>query len=252
MAQLHELLAVEADKNNIASKLVDESKATLSKKPDHFRGFTKTLSYFDPARAAENAEETKLVVSTVSENLDYTAYHIADYFDVVLQKELTNQTANADLVLDGTIFGKGLPATFLLGMETRLKGLRPALEAIPTLPPAINWQPDTNSGVGHYRSPQTMVPKTEKRVKFVTLAPATDKHPAQVKDWIEDEAVAKVETVEFSGMWTVEQKADAIDRLDRLLQAVKKARQRANMAEVVPGSIGDKLTSYILNGTKPA
>lgn len=252
MSKLHELLAVEADKNNIATKLLDESRATLAKKPDHFMGFTKTLTYFDEKRAAENAEETKLVVSTVDENLDYTLNHVASYFDVILQKELTNQTAVADLVVNGVTFAKDIPATFLLGMETRLKNMRALYEAIPTLPPAIDWHPDTNAGVGHYRSPKTMVPRTEKQVKFVTLAPATDKHPAQVKDWTEDVPVAKVETVSYSGMWTVEQKADALDRLDVLLQAVKKARQRANTADVVDGHIGAALTAFITRGTLPA
>lgn len=251
MGKLHELLAVEADKNNIATKLVAESQATLGKKPDHFMGFTKSLTYFDDKRAAENAEETKLVVSTVDENLEYTFNHVASYFDVILQKELTNQTAVADLVVDGVTFGKGLPATFLLGMETRLKNLRPLFEAIPTLPPAIAWEDDINAGEGHFRSPKTMVPRTEKQVKFVTLAPATDKHPAQVKDWTEDVPVAKVETVAYSGMWTVEQKAGALDRLDVLLQAVKKARQRANTAEVVDGQIGGILTDYITDGILP-
>lgn len=251
MSKLHELLAVEADKNNIATKLVEESRATLAKKPDHFRGHIKQLTYFDEKRAAENAEETKLVVSTVDENLDYTLNHVASYFDVILQKELTNQTASADLVVDGVVFAKSIPATFLLGMENRLKGLRALFEAAPTLPPAIDWSNDANAGTGHYRSPKTMVPRTEKQVKFVTLAPATDKHPAQVKDWTEDVPVAKIETVEFSGMWTVQQKADALDRLDVLTQAVKKARQRANTAEVIDGHIGAVLTDFITRGAVP-
>lgn len=252
MGKLHELLAIEADKNNISTKLVEESRATLSKKPDHFRGFTKQLTYFDDKRAVENAEETKLVVSTVDENLEYTLNHVASYFDVILQKEMTNQTAVADLVVGDVTFAKGIPATFLLGMETRIKNLRALFEAVPTLPPAIAWEADINSGPGYYRSPKTMVPRTEKQVKFVTLAPATDKHPAQVKDWTEDVPVAKVETVEYSGMWTVQQKADALDRVDVLLQAIKKARQRANTAEVVDAHIGAALTNYIFNGTVPA
>lgn len=251
MSKLHELLAVEADKNNIATKLVEESRATLGKKPDHFKGFTKWLTYFDEKRAAENAEETKLVVSTVDENLDYTLNHVASYFDVIFQKEMTNQTAIADLIVNGVTFATGVPATFLLGMETRIKALRVLFEAVPTLPPAIDWQPDTNAGAGHYRSPKVMVPKTEKQIKFVTLAPATDKHPAQVKDWTEDVPVAKVELVEFSGMWTVQQKADAIDRVDVLLQAIKKARQRANTADVVDGHIGAALTDFIVRGAVP-
>lgn len=154
MSRLHELLAVEADKNNIATKLIEESRATLGKKPDHFNGFTRQITYFDEKRAAENSEETKLVVSTVDDNLEYTLNHVASYFDVILQKEMTNQTAVADLVVDGVMFATKVPATFLLGMETRIKALRALFEAVPTLPPAIAWVPDTNSGPGHYRSPR--------------------------------------------------------------------------------------------------
>lgn len=249
MSKLHELLAVEADKGNIATKLTEESRSTLSKKPDHFKGFTKQVTYFDEKRAAENSEDTKVVVSTVDENLAYTLDRVAAYYDVILAKEMTNQTAKADLYVDGFLFGGDVPATFLLGMETRLKALRPLFEAVPTLPPAIAWAPDKNSGPGYWRSPKTMVPKTEKQVKFVTLAPATEKHPAQVKDWTEDVPVAKVETVEYSGMWTVQQKADALDRLDTLLQAVKQARQRANTAEVVDARLGSKMANYVLNGS---
>ncbi len=252
MSKLHELLAVEADKNNIATKLVEESRATLAKKPDHFRGFTKQILYFEEKRAAENAEETKLVVSTVDENLEYTLNHVASYFDVILQKEKTNQTAVADLIVNGVVFAKDVPATFLLGMETRIKALRALFEAVPTLPPAIDWKEDASAGAGHFRSPQTMVPKTEKQVKYVTLAAATDKHPAQVKDWTEDVPVAKIVTVEYSGMWTVQQKADALDRIDVILQAVKMARQRANTADVVSGKIGAVLTGFMFDGTIPA
>lgn len=68
----------------------------------------------------------------------------------------------------------------------------------------------------------------------------------------EDVPVAKVEMVEFSGMWTVQQKADALDRVDVLLQAIKKARQRANTAEVVDGHIGAALTAFIVSGATPA
>lgn len=58
--------------------------------------------------------------------------------------------------------------------------------------------------------------------------------------------------VQFSGMWTVQQKASALDRVDILLQAIKKARQRANTAEVVDGHIGAALTAFIMTGARPA
>lgn len=246
--KLHELLAVEADLANTAKAMTDDAAVAFTKKSEHFRGLVTTTTYFDAARAQENVTEEKVLVTTVGERLRYALKFAARYFDALLQKEATNQNAKADLIVDGVTMATDVPATFLLGMETRLRNMRELLLVIPTNDPALDWSPDTTASVADvFKAPPVVRMKTEKQVRSKVLYDATDKHPAQIEKWAEDVPVAKVEQRLTSGMWTPLRKATTIANLDNLLVAVKKARQRANSAPVVEATIADKMIDYILS-----
>lgn len=245
-AQLHELLAVEGDLSNTAKTVLDEAMVTFEKKPDHFRGFVKSMKYFDEARQQENAREEKGMVTTVEDKLTYALGASQKLFDALLQKEEANQRAKADLEVDGQVIASGLPATFLLGMETRLKAVRDMILRVPTLDPALIWSEDAGAGAGVFRSNAQLSNRTEKQVRFKVLYDATDKHPAQIEKWNEDVPVARIETTHTSGMWTPKRKSDVLGRLDKLIRAVKKARQRANTVEVADLHIANAMTKYIL------
>ena len=49
-------------------------------------------------------------------------------------------------------------------------------------------------------------------------------------------------------MMSPAEKSDLLSRVDKLGQAIKQARQRANMAEVQDIHVGESITSYILDG----
>lgn len=247
MTKLHELLAIDADLNNIATNMLRDAQVTFTKRIEHFQGFTKSTHYLDEAKADLNTEENKEVPTTVDTRLEYALQHLTKLYDVLIQKEATNHTAKADLIVDGVTLAKDVPGTMLLGLESRLKAVRELISTVPTLNPALAWTPDTTRGDGVYRSQVQATTKTEKTLEYVTVAPATDKHPAQVKDWTVDKPVASIETVHLSGMWPVAKKAEVLDRIDVLMQAVKQARMRANSVEVVPGKIGDVLFKYIFD-----
>jgi hypothetical protein len=246
MAQLHELLAVEGDLSNVSNKTTKKTTTTFTKKPEHFRGIVRSVTMLDVAREGENVTEEKAMVTTVSDKLEYVAKGVADYFDAMLQKEASNQLATADLVVNGVTIAVALPATFLLGMETRLKNLRAVYEAIPTLDPGIKWEAADYIAPGVFISDPKVSFKTEKTIKSKILVEPTDKHPAQVREWTEDVAVGRIETTQQSGMLTVARKSELLERIDNLIRGVKKARQRANRQEVVDVHIGEKLMSYIL------
>lgn len=251
--KLHELLAVEGDLQGAASKIMDETKDTFTKRADHFTGFHKTLHMLDSAREQEAAagEEHKELVSTVDEKLNYTSKAVIKYFDALLQKEKTNQNAKADLVVDGVTLATDLPATFLLGLEARLKLVRDYYAAIPTLQPGIQWVPDSTQRPGVYRaSTQDVRTKTEKTVKAKVLYDATDKHPAQIDKWTEDIVIGLFKTDKWSGMLSPAQKSELLGRIDSLIQGVKKARQRANHAEVESTHVGKALFDFINGVTK--
>jgi hypothetical protein len=246
MAKLHELLAVEADLSNTAKAMLEEAATTFQKKPDHFLGQVRSVKFMDATREQENVVEEKAMVTTVDDKLTYALGRNAKYWDAMLQKEAANSEAKADLVIDGETVMKDLPATFLLGMETRLRNVQQVLLTIPTLDPSIKWSEDQSAGDAVFKSDVQVGFKTEKVMKSKTLYDATKEHPAQIGTWNEDVPVARVETIKTSGMWTPRRKADVLARLDTLIRAVKKARQRANAVDVTDLHVGKKLIDYLL------
>jgi hypothetical protein len=171
------------------------------------------------------------------------------YLDAVLQKESTNQSAKADLIVDGKTIAKDIPATFLLGLETKIKMWKQMLEAVPTLQPGLAWAHDEVLGRHVYatKNPEELA-KTKKTLRYQIMVPATDKHPAQVEKWNEDVPVGKYIIRKWCGMLSPAEKSDLLARLDKLSHGVKQARQRANCQEVVPINIGQSLIDFLMNG----
>lgn len=245
-AKLHELLAVEGDLEGTYKKILQETGVNFTKHPDRYFGQHQRIENFDE-NAPKEADQHKELDDTVPLKLDYTAIHIIRYLDAVLQKERTNQDAKADLVIDGVMVAKDVPATFLLGLETKLKHIRAEVyETIPTLQPGIAWDEDELQGSNVYkrRYPDEKF-RTKKVRKNHIVAEATKEHPAQVEVYTEDEKVARVITDTWCGMISPAQKSNLLGRIDRLIRTVKKARQQANTTEVVITTIGKELFDFI-------
>jgi len=250
-AKLHEILAVLADLEGTAKKVREEAIITFLKKQNHFNGHHKTLKMFEEARKQEEeaAEEHRPLVTTVERKLGYIQKSQIKHYDTVLQQEATNQQAKADLVVDGEVLGENLPATFLLGMESRLKTLRAVFDSIPTLDPSTEWHKRKGNEAGVYTAvyPETSK-RDEKAIKHQVLVPPTEQHPAQVEKWTENHTVGMYSVLKESGMISPAEKSQYLEKIDELIQATKKARQRANSTEVVKKSIGKKLFDYIFEG----
>lgn len=245
MSKLHELLAVEGDLEGTFKKILEETAATFTKKADRFFGAVRTLEWFEEGQPPVPAEHHELT-TTVNDKLSYQQDAIVRYFDAVLQKERTNQDARADLVVDGAVIAGDVPATFLLGLESRLKKVRDVYSAIPTLPPNIRWEKDTTKGDHVYSRahPEEQL-KTEKIFKVQVLYEATKEHPAQVEKIAETKNVGVYKKEVWTGMLSPAEKSALLGRIDKLIRAVKKARQRANTTEVVKTTIGKELFKYI-------
>jgi hypothetical protein len=249
MGKLYELLAVDGDAQSVAAKVINEAVNTFRTKAEHFRGQVAAKSYLDDSKQALNSTSQKELVTTVDDKLEFVAEKVSRHYDILLQKEMANAEATADILLpDGTLFMAGVPTMFLLHMEARLKAIREMVISIPTLDPSMIWVEDaTQKNV--FRSEPVKTVSTEKSVQYKVLYDATDKHPAQIEKWSVDVPVAYTLTTQFSGMWTVSHKSDVLDRIDTLMQSVKQARMRANTVEVPKASIGDALFRFIL-GTR--
>lgn len=247
--KLHEILAVESDRKGAAEKIVKETIVSFTKKAHLFRGRHKWLEMLSEDRQGEakGATETTEVVETVPAKLKYATKSLVKYWDALLAKEATNQTAVADLTIEGATFAEALPATWLLGMESRLKQFRAILEVIPTHEPGIRWEPDTDKGEDIYRSIEPKVSKREeKELAVKVLYEATKEHPAQVEKW----TVNRVTGTYYEQLWTSTvspaRKSELLDRCDRVIREIKKARMRANQAELVQKKVAQKIVDYVL------
>jgi len=246
MSKLHELLAVEADLDSVQKNIAMEAINSFTKKTHLFFGYQKELKHFIEG-LPEAPKDTQALETTVNDKLAYVNDHIIRYFDAVYQKELTNQTAKSDIVIGDKVLAKDVPATFLLGLENKLKSLRLLYNAIPTLPSGVSWIKDVAYPDDVFlQSPSEEKYKTAKTFKHKVLYEATEHHPAQIERWEETENVGMYITHKWTGMLPVAQKSIYLSRLDKLLRAVKQARQRANTASVTNSKIAKDLFDYIM------
>lgn len=248
MPHLHELLAVERHRNAQVEALLTE---TLNKfgKYDFFAGAIKTLKMIEDntANAAleKAAEARREVPTTVHETLEYVFDFWANAEDVQVQKNCTNRTATGTVTIDGLTLAD-MPVDELLGLEVRLDKLRNLAKQMPSLNAAKAWVP-LPERKGLYKTlHEETTTKTEKVMYPVVMSPATDKHPAQVKEAMKDNVVGTFHLIEFSGAASTEQKARFIERLDALIGAVKQARMRANTTEIVKVNVGRDIAKWLM------
>lgn len=246
--KLHELLAVEGELEAAFKMIMNETKSTFSKRADHFSGHVKTYKPLDDNDIDVLPEQHKELVTTVEDKLDYMfSEHVIPYFDAVLQKEATNQGATADLIVDGEPIAAALPATFLLGLETKLRQVRDVLQQAPTLQPGIAWKEDPQRGKNIYvteHPEETM--RTKSVLKAVSLAKATKEHKEQVKEFTENQPIGKFTKTSWCGMMSPAEKSEMLKRLDNLIRSAKQARMRANQQEVVSNQVGLTLANYVM------
>lgn len=247
--KLHQLFAV---KNNLAGQvektLQELGSVTFQTKKHLFE--REVLEYKplveDPANK-EKTEVRKDIQTTVHRELKWIYPILTDYFDVCHQINVGNMSAKADIELeDGTILLRDVPATTLLELEKFLDKVKRLVSSIPTLDGAKGFTPDfgmSNEGDIYKARPRTTI-TTKKVFVPLVLSPATDKHPAQVKESFEDKPWGEVTTHEWSALIPTSEKADMLNRVDVVIRAVKKARSKANEQEVNPNN---RITSSILN-----
>lgn len=248
MPKLHELLAVDANLKGQADKCRQDLIDTFNKKRHHFGQKLVTFRPLDEKQQPVVEEQSDLQ-TTVNKELTWISGQIAQSLDVSFQIAKTNQTAVADITLeDGSVLATDVPATALLELEKRTNELHALVSAIPTLDPAKGFRPDEQKGRDIYVAREDNRTRTKKVPKVLTLAPATDKHPAQVQAYNEDEPIGTLQTIEWSGLITPIQKGDMLDRIENLRRAIKAARSRANAVDAdVKSKIGKQLLDYVFD-----
>lgn len=190
-------------------------------------------------------ESTKLQINA-EDALKAAVDAFARLFKVTLEKDGTNLHALADIVVDGVVLLNNVPVPFLLFLEKQLNDIHTVITKLPTLDPAENWHYDENAGA--WATDPTETTRTKKIPRNHVKAQATDKHPAQVELYHEDVIVGYWKTIKFSGAVPAKRVSELLERMNKVRQAVKFAREQANSVEVtVNGNDSRKILDYIFN-----
>ncbi len=244
---LHALLAVRQSLKAQAVSTQTDLANTFEKKQHHFTGRVKTFTPFGED-AISKTEEVLDIQTSVRKELAWIKDFLAKAIDIHLHVAIGNTAAFADIILDdGTVLAIGVPTSTLLDLETSTEELRKFAAKIPTLDPAKGFKPAPDKGEGVYVARDVEKTRTLAKKTVYTLHPGTEKHAPQVQLIDEQVPVGTIREQEWSSMLTPAQKSEILDRIEKLVRAIKKARSRANDAEVdVSKKIGDALLTYAL------
>lgn len=232
MSKLHELLAVETDISGQTKACMSDLKTTFGSKGHHFTKRVVTRKFMDPA-LSDHTEINLALQTTVGRELVWIGEKMQSLLDIGHQVDIGNNQATADVVLDdGTVLLKNMPTTSLLRLAHRLVELQDLITAIPTLDPAKNFTRDPTEGSDIHRAVDVEKLHGDKVFDYVVMVGPTERFPAQVKELMRDKTTSTTLTQEWSGLITVAQKGDMLDRVEDVKRAVKKARARANEVAV--------------------
>lgn len=214
-----------------------------SQKMQLLSGFTKTYRKINEEDADLPGESQRLQMN-LGDVLNTAVGQFSRLWDLTASIDVTNADTNADIVVDGRTLAAGVPVSTLLFLEKQLTDLHTFVSKLPVLDPAEAWHWDANAGA-YATDPATTV-RSKKVPRNHVRAEATDRHPAQVDLWHEDVPVGYWNTVKFSGAIPADNRDQLVARVSKLREAVKMAREQANMIEARQVRVSKNLMDYVL------
>ena len=121
------------------------------------------------------------------------------------------------------------------------------LEKLPVLDAGERWNFDESQDC--YASDPYQTTRTKKVPKSHIKYEATKEHPAQVEMYMEDVTVGVWVTTKYSGAIPAAERNSMLERVRKLQDAVKQAREAANTLEVEKRKVGEAILGYIFRGS---
>ncbi len=242
MQKLSHILAIEKQVKTSAdekqTKLYHQVQATTL-----LNGISRTYKPIDEEgeRFPSEKQEVQLRISEVLKEM---VAAISPLYDVVATKDAANCLAKADVVIDGVTLLTNIPAITLLYLEKQLVHVATVIDKLPELVLTESWTYDSNTDT--FKTEPVETAKSKKLPKAFVKAPATDNHPAQVDVMMEDLLVGYWTTTKFSGAIPREKKRVLRERIEKLLIAVKTARETANQAPAPQVSVAKEVFGFLL------
>lgn len=212
-------------------------------KPVLFDGLVRA---YKPKREDEHAlpPEQKNIRCTWKGCLEAAIKHWTKLLNVMATQDTANCSARGTIKIDGLVILADVPVTHLLFLEKHIVDVRTFLRHLPVLDAAENWKWDANKSCFVTEADRKI--RTRKVPKALVRYPATDKHPAQTERFDEDIVVGEWETTLVSGRIPQEDKEKMLERVDKLIEGIKLARESANTSAAPAVEVARPLFDYVL------
>jgi hypothetical protein len=131
----------------------------------------------------------------------------------------------------------------LLYLDKQLAEVEGFVSKLPTPDPSEEWTHDPNSGL--LKSQATESLRTQKEPAVFVKYEATKEHPAQTEFYMKDVPVGTWRQILYSGCIQADRKNIILARLKKLRDAVKLAREQANLIDVERRKAAEPLLAYL-------
>ncbi|MGL4555839.1 MAG: hypothetical protein ACRC33_32115 [Gemmataceae bacterium] len=242
MPKLNQVNAILSSRKGEAEKAVNEL-VKLLQKEQLFSGRERTYRPLDEVNGQKLPPESQKVQQRAEALVLQACDKWTELWNLVLTQDAGNQQARADVVVEGRAVLNGVPVTTLLFLDKQLAEVEKFVAQLPTPDPAEDWTHDPNSGL--LRSPVTESLRTTKEPTVLVKYEATDKHPAQTETYMKDVPAGYWRQVLYSGSVQADRKNAILGRLKKLQDAVKLAREQANLTDVERQKAGEALLAYL-------
>jgi hypothetical protein len=239
--KLNQIVAVVSGKKTRVEKEFGDLNKVLQK-PDLFHGIARQYQPIDeggeelPAERKDPQRSAKAILRQARQTL-------TDMIDAVATQEYGNCTARADVKVGGTVILPQVPVTVLLYLSKQLDDLHTFVNNVPLLDPSERWTYDAQDGT--YTTDEIRTVRTKKVQKPIVLYDATEKHPAQTQLITEDVTAGHWRTRKYATTLAATERQQIVDRIVKLQDAVKIAREEANSITVEDQSIASALLTYV-------
>jgi len=241
--KLNQIIAVEKGVKSKAQQELTAAHHDLQK-PALLSGIARTYQPKDEEGEQLPPESTRVQLQAEAV-LRSTATVLTRLFDVVATKDWANCQARANVTVDGHTLLRDVPVSYLLFLEKQLTDLNTFVRKLPVLDAAETWHQDASTDAWKTDPVRTM--RTRRVPRNHVKAEATERHPAQVEVYYEDVTIGYWTTVKFSGALPARRVNELLERVEKLQQAVKFAREEANGTEAVDQRVGEAVFDYLFS-----
>ena len=245
MPKLNQINAIVTARKGEAEKTVTEL-YKLIQKEQLFAGRERTYRPVDEVQGQKLPSESQKVQQRADDLIKLAAAKWTELWNLVLTQDTGNQSAKADIIVDGKALLASVPITSLLFLDKQVNDLETFVSKLPTPDPAEEWTHDPNSGLLRGKASESL--RTSKEPTVIVKYEATKEHPAQTELYMKDLPVGTWTQILYSGCIQADRKNAILARIRKLQDAIKLAREQANLLEVERQKAGEALLAFVFGG----